>query len=149
MDSLSYKTQFLNRQTVEREWFVIDATDLTLGRLVSMISLRLRGKHKPSFTPHVDCGDKIIIINAEKVRLTGRKWDQKVFLHHTGYPGGQKAPTYRMVQRKNPARVIEIAVKGMLPKNRLGRVQFGNLYVYAGSSHPHTQQNPKPLTLAL
>ena len=147
MDALSYKTQFLKKGTIKRDWTLVDAANIPLGRLASCVALRLRGKHRTDFTPHLNCGDKVVVINAAKVKLTGNKWDQKVFLYHTGYPGGQKAPTYRMIRQKNPAKVIEIAVKGMLPKNRLGRDLFRNLYVYGDDQHPHAQQNPQPLTL--
>jgi large subunit ribosomal protein L13 len=145
MDSLSYKTAFANKETVQKEWVVVDASQLVLGRLASEVAKIIRGKHKPSYTPFVDCGDNVIIINADKVRLTGKKMDDKVYIRHTGYPGGQRFATPREVMAKNPRGVIESAVKGMLPKNRIGRALFRNLYVYAGSEHPHAAQNPKTI----
>ena len=149
MDSLSYKTQYLSRNDIQESWYVVDAKNIPLGRLSSAIALHLRGKHRPDFTPNMNMRIKVVVINAEHVRLSGRKWDQKTFVYHTGYPGGQKAPTYRMLRDKNPAKVIEIAVKGMLPKNRLGRDLFRNLHVYAGETHPHGNHLPQPLELHL
>ena len=143
MDSLSYKTISANKATVQKEWIVVDAEGAVLGRLTSEIAKVLRGKHKPSFTPHVDCGDNVIVINAEKVRLTGNKMTDKVYLRHTGHPGGQRETTPRQLLAKAPRRIIEHAVKGMLPKNRLGRRLFTNLHVYAGGEHPHAAQQPK------
>ena len=143
MDSNSYKTLSAKRETVEKKWLVIDAEGKTLGRLSSEIARLLRGKHKTSFTSHVDCGDNIIVINAEKVRLTGNKENQKVYLRHTGYPGGQRKATIRQVRQHHPERIIEHAVKGMLPHTKLGRQQFTNLRVYAGSEHPHAAQEPE------
>lgn len=143
MDSLSYKTISANKATVQKEWIVVDAEGAVLGRLTSEIAKVLRGKHKPSFTPHVDCGDNVIVINAEKVRLTGNKMTDKVYLRHTGHPGGQRETTPRQLLAKDPRRIIEHAVKGMLPKNRLGRRLFTNLHVYAGGEHPHAAQQPK------
>jgi large subunit ribosomal protein L13 len=143
MDTLSYKTVSANKATIKKEWIIIDAKDQVLGRLSSIVAMLLRGKHKPDFTPHVDCGDYVIVVNAEKVRLTGNKADQKVYVHHTGYPGGQRTvPFSRMLARK-PEAIIEKAVKGMLPKNRLGSEMFRNLNVYAGNEHPHEAQKPK------
>jgi large subunit ribosomal protein L13 len=124
---------------------VVDAENQILGRLCSEIAKIIRGKHKPSFTPHVDCGDQVIVINADKVRLTGKKMTDKVYIRHTGYPGGQRFSTPREVLVKNPRGVVEAAVKGMLPKNRLGRELFHNLFVYAGPSHPHAAQQPKEI----
>ena len=147
MDTLSYKTISANAATVTKEWLVIDATDQVLGRLASRVAVVLRGKNKPNFTPHVDCGDNVIIINADKVRLTGKKFTDKVYVHHTGYPGGQREVPVKAVLAKNPAAVVEQAVKGMLPRTRLGEKIFHNLYVYAGSEHPHQAQNPKTITL--
>ncbi len=147
VDYQSYKTVSLNAQTVNKEWFVIDATDQVLGRLASRIAFILRGKHKAGFTPHVDCGDNIIVINAEKVRLTGKKLTDKVYVRHTGYPGGQRFATPKELLQRKPNAVIEEAVKGMLPKNRLGADLFRNLYVYAGNEHPHQAQQPKTITL--
>jgi large subunit ribosomal protein L13 len=147
VNTLSYKTVSANNATVQKEWFVLDATNQVLGRLSSQVASILRGKHKTSFTPHVDCGDNVIIINAEKVRLTGKKWNEKEYVRHTGYPGGQRISTPSEIALTKPERIIEIAVKKMLPRNRLGNVIFGNLYVYAGTSHPHTAQQPKELKL--
>ncbi len=145
MNTLSYKTISANAQTVKKTWFVIDAEDMVLGRFCSQVASILRGKHKPDFTPHVDCGDNVIILNAEKIRMTGKKMDQKVYLRHTGYPGGQRSTTPREVLAKHPERIVEMAVRGMLPKNRLGRAVYGNLHVYVGSSHPHEAQKPQTL----
>lgn len=145
MDTLSYKTISANKQTVEHKWFVVDAEGQPLGRLSTLIASTLRGKHKPSYTPHVDCGDNIIVINAEKVKLTGKKMTNKVYLTYSGYPGGQKKQTPREMLAKHPERLIETAVKGMLPKNKLGRAMFKKLFVYAGSEHPHAAQKPESL----
>ncbi len=145
MDTLSYKTISANKATVEKAWVVVDAENQILGRLCSEIAKIIRGKHKPSFTPHVDCGDQVIVINADKVRLTGKKMTDKVYIRHTGYPGGQRFSTPREVLVKNPRGVVEAAVKGMLPKNRLGRELFHNLFVYAGPVHPHAAQQPKEI----
>lgn len=147
MDTLSYKTISANSSTVTKEWFVVDATNQTLGRLSSAIAKILRGKHKPSFTPHVDCGDNVIVINAEKVRLTGNKMADKRYVRHTGYPGGQRFANPTQLLAKQPERLVEYAVKGMIPRNRLGAKVFKNLYVYAGPSHQHEAQNPKELNL--
>ena len=147
MESLSYKTISVTDATANKEWYVIDATDAALGRLASQVAKILRGKHKPSYTPHVDCGDNVIIINADKVRLTGKKMTDKVYTRHTGYPGGQRFATPADYLAKKPTFVIEKAVKGMLPKNRLGAAIFGNLKVYAGAEHPHTAQSPKTIKL--
>ncbi|MFA9198612.1 50S ribosomal protein L13 [Aquirufa sp. KTFRIE-69F] len=145
MDTLSYKTISANKATVQKAWFVVDAENQVLGRVCSEIAKIIRGKHKPSYTPHVDCGDQVIVINADKIRLTGKKMTDKVYIRHTGYPGGQRFATPREVLAKNPRGVVESAVKGMLPKNRLGRVLFNNLFVYAGSEHPHAAQQPKEI----
>ena len=147
VDTLSYKTISANSATVKKEWYVIDATDQVLGRLASRVALVLRGKNKPDFTPHVDCGDNVIIVNAEKIRLTGKKLTDKVYVRHTGYPGGQRFTTPKELLDRKPTAVVEHAIKGMLPKNRLGAELFRNLYVYAGPEHPHEAQQPKPLTL--
>ena len=147
MDTLSYKTVSLNKATVDKQWLVIDATDLALGRLSSRIALILRGKNKPGFTPNVDCGDNVIVINAEKVALTGKKMTNRVYTRYTGYPGGQRFTTPREILAKRPAELIRRAVKGMLPKTRLGDKQLGNLHVYAGPEHPHQAQNPKEIKL--
>ncbi len=145
MDTLSYKTISANKATIQKDWVVVDAENQVLGRLCSEIAKIIRGKNKPSFTPHADCGDQVIVINADKVRLTGKKLTDKVYTRHTGYPGGQRFATPREVLAKNPRGVIEAAVKGMLPKNRLGRALFNNLYVYAGTEHPHAAQQPKEI----
>lgn len=143
MNTLSYKTQSAKKETVERDWYVIDAEGEVVGRLASRIAHVLRGKHKPSYTPHVDTGDHVIVINAEKVRFTGMKRDQKEYLRYTGYPGGQRSATPRQMLEKKPYFVIENAVRGMLPKNSLGRQMFRKLHVYAGGEHPHVAQQPK------
>ncbi len=143
MDTLSYKTVSANKATVNKEWIIVDAEEQVLGRLASVVAFMLRGKHKPDFTPNVDCGDNVIVINAEKVKLTGNKNDQKYYIHHTGYPGGQRKTSLSRVKEKTPEKIVERAVKGMLPKNRLGREMFRNLHVYAGSEHPHEAQKPK------
>ncbi|MFC0184676.1 LSU ribosomal protein L13P [Pseudarcicella hirudinis] len=145
MDTLSYKTISATKATTEKGWVIVDAENQILGRLTSEIAKIIRGKHKPSFTPHVDCGDNVIVINADKVRLTGKKMTDKVYIRHTGYPGGQRFATPREVLAKNPRGVVESAVKGMLPKNRLGRKLFNNLFVYAGAEHPHAAQQPKEI----
>ncbi len=147
IDSRSYKTISAKPEEVEKKWLLIDAEGQTLGRLASKVAILLRGKHKPSFTPHVDCGDNVIVINAEKVRLTGKKIFQKNYIRHTGYPGGQRVTSAQVMRAKHPERIIEFAVKGMLPKNRLGRHLFTNLRVYAGSEHPHNAQEPEVYTL--
>jgi large subunit ribosomal protein L13 len=145
VDTLSYKTKTANKASVQKEWFVVDATDQVLGRLSSQVAKVIRGKHKPSFTPHVDCGDKVIIINAEKIKLTGKKMSDKVYTRHTGYPGGQRFESPESLMEKDPARIIEHAVKGMLPKNSLGRQCMKNLFVYAGPTHNQDAQQPKEL----
>ena len=147
MDTLSYKTKSANKQTVNKEWFVVDAESKVLGRFASGIARIIRGKHKPDFTPHVDCGDNVIVINADKVKLTGKKWDEKEYISHTGYPGGQKKLSPNQLKAKSSTLIIEKAVRGMLPKNRLGRQMFKNLYVYEGAEHPHQAQNPKEIEL--
>jgi large subunit ribosomal protein L13 len=146
VDTLSYKTKSAKKEEVEPKWFVIDAEGEVVGRLCSRIAHVLRGKHKPSYTPHVDCGDNIIVINADKVRFTGQKIDQKEYLRYTGYPGGQRSATPRDLMAKKPEQIIENAVKGMLPKNRLGRAMYKKLFVYAGPEHPHEAQKPEPLS---
>ena len=143
MDTLSYKTVSANSATVDKEWVVVDATDVVLGRLASKVANMIRGKHKPNFTPHVDCGDNVIVINAEKVKLTGKKLTDKVYIRHTGYPGGQRSQTAQEILDKYPERLVEKAVKGMLPKNRLGRSLYKNLFVVIGAEHKHQAQNPK------
>ncbi|MGL4363971.1 MAG: 50S ribosomal protein L13 [Bacteroidales bacterium] len=147
MNTLSYKTVSLNSVTAKKEWVVIDATNEVVGRLAANVAYVLRGKNKPGFTPHVDCGDNVIIINAEKVRFTGDKMTDKQYVRHTGYPGGQRFSTPAEVLKKKPFAVIEHAVKGMLPKNRLGAQMFRNLHVYAGNEHPHEAQKPTPIKI--
>ena len=141
------KTYAAKTEEIEREWFLVNAEDRTLGRLASEIAQVLRGKHKPTYTPHLDCGDYVIVVNAEKVRVTGRKLDQKMYYRHTGYPGGIKSISLRNQLQKHPERVLQAAVRGMLPKNRLGRKMLKKLKVYAGDSHPHQAQQPKSLEL--
>jgi large subunit ribosomal protein L13 len=147
MDTLSYKTVSLNKATVDKKWLVIDATDLALGRLASRVALVLRGKNKPGFTPNVDCGDNVIVINAEKVALKGKKMTNRVYVRYTGYPGGQRFCTPADILAKRPEELVRRAVKGMLPKTRLGDKVINNLYVYAGPEHPHQAQNPKEIKL--
>ena len=147
MDYLSYKTVSANKATVNKEWVVVDATNMPLGRLASAVAKMLRGKHKPDFTPHADCGDNVIVINAEKVYLTGKKMTDKVYLRYTGYPGGQRALTPAEILKKYPERLVRHAVKGMLPKNRLGSQIFGNMRVYIGPEHKQEAQNPKVVDL--
>ncbi|OKY89735.1 MAG: 50S ribosomal protein L13 [Bacteroidales bacterium 55_9] len=147
MDSRSYKTISLNAGTVQKEWYVIDATNEVLGRLASQVAKILRGKNKPGYTPHVDCGDNVIVINAAKVKLTGNKMADKVYTRYTGYPGGQRFATPADFLARRPEFVIEHAVKGMLPKTRLGEAVLKNLKVYAGAEHPHAAQNPKEIKL--
>lgn len=146
MESLSYKTPSLNNASVDKQWLLIDAEGQTLGRLSSEIAKLLRGKHKPGFTPHVDCGDNVVVINAEKITLTGNKMSEKQYIRHTGYPGGQRIVTATQLQAKAPHQLIEKAVKGMLPKNRLGAKLLKNLNVYAGNEHPHEAQKPQVIT---
>ena len=147
MDTLSYKTQSANQRSVSKEWILVDAKGQTLGRLASQVAAMIRGKHKPYFTPHVDCGDNVIVINADKVRFTGKKWDHKQYVWHTGYPGGQRTITPGQLKAKFPTRILEHAIRGMLPKNRLGRRLFHNLFVYAGQTHNHAAQQPKEIKL--
>jgi len=147
VDTLSYKTISANNKTVNKEWVLVDAADQTLGRLASKVAILLRGKHKPNFTPHVDCGDNVIIINAEKINLTGNKWKDKSYIRHTGYPGGQRSLTATELYGKDPARLVEKSVKGMLPKNRLGSELFRNLNVVVGSEHKHEAQKPRTIKL--
>ena len=147
MDSRSYKTISLNAATVQNEWVVIDATNEVLGRLASQVAKILRGKNKPGYTPHVDCGDYVIVINADKVKLTGKKMTDKVYVHHTGYPGGQRFNTPAERLENKPEFLVMNAVKGMLPKTRLGVAILKNLKVYAGAEHPHVAQNPKAIKL--
>ena len=148
MDTLSYKTVSVNKSTADKSWVVIDAEAKVLGRVASEVAKMIRGKHKPDFTPHVDCGDNVIVINADKLRLTGKKWTNKIYVRHTGYPGGQRTQTPLEVKNnKSSTILVERAVRGMLPKNRLGRQLFHNLYVYEGAEHPHEAQTPKEVKL--
>ena len=147
MNTQSYKTVSATPATVNKEWVVIDATDLALGRLASRVALILRGKNKPCFTPHIDCGDNVIILNADKVKLTGKKMSDKVYVRYTGHPGGQRFSTPKEILAKKPTELVRMAVKGMLPKNRLGSKLINNLYLYQGSEHPHEAQKPKTITL--
>lgn len=147
MNNLSYKTVSANKATVQKEWIVVDAEGHNLGRLATKVAMLLRGKYKPSYTPHVDCGDNVIIINAEKINLTGNKLNDKTYVRHTGYPGGQRFLTAKVMQQKNPALLVEKAVKGMLPKNKLGAQLFRNLNVYVGAAHKHEAQQPKTVNL--
>ena len=145
MNTLSYKTVSANKKTVNKQWVVVDAQGEILGRLSTRIAMIIRGKNKPDFTPNVDCGDNVIVINADKVKLTGNKFSDKQYVSYTGYPGGQRFISPKELMAKHPTRVIEKAVRGMLPKNRLGKALFGNLHVYAGAEHPHAAQNPKAI----
>jgi large subunit ribosomal protein L13 len=145
MDHNSYKTTYATKATVEKNWVIVDANAQVLGRVASQIAKVIRGKHKPSYSPHVDCGDHVIVINAEKVRMTGKKWNDRVIFTHSGYPGGQREHTPALIRSKYPERLIEHAVRGMLPKNTLGRELFRSLHVYKGAEHPHQAQQPKEL----
>jgi len=148
VDTLSYKTVSANRDTVQKEWVIVDAKDQVLGRFASRVAIILRGKHKSSFTPHVDCGDNVIIINAREIKLTGQKLDQKVYFRYSGYMGGQKQIPMQKLMTSRPDEIIMHAVKGMLPKNRLGRQLLTNLRVYAGPEHPHEAQQPKNVEIS-
>ena len=148
MDSKSYKTQYLNKETIQKNWFVADADGKTLGRFSSEVAKILRGKNKASFTPHIDCGDYVIVINSDGIKLTGKKWRNKKYVSHSGYPGGQKITTPLEIKDKKSSKfIVEKAVKGMLPKNRLGRQLFRNLFVYEDSKHPHEGQKPKEIKI--
>jgi len=147
VNTLSYKTISANKTTAQKNWVVVDAQGHNLGRLASKVAVILRGKHKPNYTPHVDCGDNVIIINAEKINLTGNKFDNKTYIRHTGYPGGQRSLTAKEIYAKNPAVLVEKAIKGMLPKNKLGADLFRNLNVNIGSEHKHTAQQPKTINI--
>ncbi|MDR2148290.1 MAG: 50S ribosomal protein L13 [Tannerella sp.] len=147
MDTLSYKTISANKATVKKEWVVVDATDQHLGRMGSKVAKLLRGKYKPEFTPHVDCGDNVIIVNADKAVLTGNKWNDRIYHTYSGYPSGQKSITPAQLKAKGEDRLFKKVVKGMLPKNKLGDKLLGNLYVYAGSEHKHEAQQPKTLDI--
>lgn len=145
MSKLHFVTKHANAATVQRNWYVVDGTNQTVGRMCARVALMLRGKHKTSYTPHVDTGDNIIIINADKVVFTGNKAEQKIYINFSGYPGGKKEETAANLLKRRPDAILERAVKGMLPKNRLGRAMVKKLFVYAGPTHPHTAQNPKEL----
>ena len=147
MNTLTYKTISANAATVNKQWLLIDADGQPLGRLASKVAKLLRGKHKTNFTPHVDCGDNVIVINAEKVKLSKNKWTDKVYIHHTGYPGGQRAKTAQQLLAENPTRLVEKSVKGMLPKNKIGATLFRNLRVYVGPNHQQEAQKPTLLTI--
>lgn len=148
VDTLSYKTISANKETANRQWMLIDAEGQKLGRVSTQIAKILRGKHKPNFTPHADCGDYVVVVNAEKVDLTGNKLEDKKYIRHTGYPGGQRETSAELLLQKHPERLIESAVRGMLPKNKLGRAIFKNMKVYVGSEHPHDAQNPTKIDLS-
>ena len=147
MDTASYKTKSANKATVNKEWLLIDGNDEILGRLASKVAFLLRGKHKTDFTPHVDGGDYVIVVNADKIKLTGNKWSDKEYVSHSGYPGGQKKINPQELMKKNPISVVEKAVKGMLPRTRLGREIYRNLHVFAGNEHPHEAQKPNKINL--
>ncbi|MNX55297.1 50S ribosomal protein L13 [compost metagenome] len=147
MNTLSYKTVSANAKTVNKQWVVVDAEGEILGRLSSKIAMIIRGKNKPEYTPHVDCGDNVIVINADKIKLTGNKMNDKVYTSYTGYPGGQRFISPKELMAKHPKRVIEKAVRGMLPKTKLGAKLYTNLFVYAGAEHPHAAQSPKTIKL--
>lgn len=147
MNTLSYKTVSVNKENANKKWVVIDAEGQILGRFASEVAMILRGKRKPCYTPHSDCGDNVIIINAEKIQLTGKKMDEKYYVHYTGYPGGQRVRSVKEQLNRKPIAVIEHAVKGMLPKTKLGAAIFRNLYVYAGPNHPHEAQKPTELKI--
>ena len=142
MDSLSYKTVSINKKNADKQWVVVDAADQVLGRFSSKVAKLLRGKYKPSFTPHADCGDNVIVLNADLINLTGDKWNTKTYIRHTGYPGGQRSLTASEIHEKNPTRLVEKSIKGMLPKNKLGAELFRNLYVFSGTDHPYDGQKP-------
>ena len=147
MDSNSFKTLSIRKEDVQKKWFLVDASNQNLGRMCSVIAKILRGKHKPSFTSHVDCGDNIVVINADKINLTGNKWENKSYISHSGYPGGQKIKTAKQVFDKSPSFLIEKAVKGMLPKNKLGAAIFKNLRVYNDENHSQDSQNPELINI--
>jgi large subunit ribosomal protein L13 len=147
VNTLSYKTVSANKATVDKEWLLIDAEGEIVGRLAAMVAKMLRGKNKTNFTPHVDCGDNIIVINAEKIELSGKKWSDKQYVRHTGFPGGQRFTPADEMLKKNPIGIIEHAVRGMLPRNRLGRAIFKNLHIYVGTEHPHEAQKPRIIEL--
>ncbi|MFN0032718.1 MAG: 50S ribosomal protein L13 [Flavobacteriales bacterium] len=147
MEFLSYKTVSGNKETANKQWLLVDADGQTLGRVCSEIAHLLRGKHKTNFTPHADCGDNVVVVNAEKVKLTGKKWDEKQYIRYTGYPGGQRFATPKEMMAKHPTAMIEMGVRGMLPKNRLGRAIYRNLHVYSGANHEQAAQQPQAHTI--
>lgn len=147
MDTLSYKTVSANKETADKKWLIVDAEGQTLGRFASKVAFLLRGKHKPNFTPHADCGDNVIVINAEKIGLSGNKMEVKEYIRHTGYPGGQRILTAREIFEKHPERLVEKAVKGMLPKNKLGSALYKNLKVYVGAEHNQEAQKPEAIKI--
>ena len=147
MDTLSYKTVSANRETADKKWVIVDAEGQILGRMASKIAKMIRGKHKPNYTPHVDCGDNVIVINAEKIVLSGNKMEDKTYIRHTGYPGGQKSLTASELLERRPIRMVEMAVKGMLPKNKLGNKLYTNLHVVEGSEHKFEAQKPEKIDL--
>lgn len=149
MDTLSYKTVSANKETADKKWVLIDAEGLVLGRLASNAARMLRGKHKANYTPHADCGDYVVIINADKIQLTGMKWDNREHYKHTGYPGGQKRISPRELFNRDQTSLVKQAIKGMLPKNKLGNAIYSNLHVYAGVDHKHEAQNPKEVKIKL
>ena len=147
MDTNSYKTVSVRKEDVQKDWVLVDAKNETLGRMASKVAKMLRGKHKPNYTPHVDCGDKVIVINARHVRLTGKKWTDKVYVHFSGYPGGKRTKSPKDLMEKSPEKVVEKAIHGMIPKNRLGQVVKNNLFIYPGEEHPHEAQKPTKINL--
>lgn len=147
MDTLSYKTLSANKETANKNWVIVDAEGEILGRLASKVAKMIRGKHKTNFTPHADCGDNVIVLNAEKIQMTGNKWESKEYIRHTGHPGGQRRVVAKDMLAKKPISIIEKSVKGMLPKNKLGSALYKNLYVYTGTDHPHEGQKPKKIDL--
>lgn len=147
MDTLSYKTVSINKENAEKKWLLVDAEGETLGRLASKVAQLIRGKHKTNFTPHADCGDNVIVINAEKITMSGNKMSEKVYLRHTGFPGGQRALTAEQLLEKRPERLVEMAVKRMLPKNKLGNQLYKNLKVVVGTDHKHEAQKPETINL--
>jgi len=145
VEVISNRTKYAKPSEIEHKWLVVDATEQVLGRLASQVAYHLRGKHKPYYTPSVDCGDHVIVINADKIRLTGAKWTDKEYITHTGYPGGQRIKKAKDIHAKHPTRLVESAIRRMLPKNKLGSRMFNHLHVYAGDEHPHEAQQPKEL----
>ena len=149
MDTLSYKTVSANKETADKQWVLINAEDLVLGRLASQVAYILRGKHKANFTPHADCGDYVVVINADKIRLTGKKWTDREHFKHTGYPGGQKRISPKELFKRDQTSLVRQAIKGMLPKNKLGNILYSNLHVYSGTDHKHEAQQPKEVKIKL